>query len=65
MAGVNVLFAEKFFAGKLADTIQAETGVHMYSFSHISNGAYSSGRFEDEMRYNLDSLKAAIESTVP
>lgn len=63
-AGVNVLFAEKFFAGKLADTIQAETGVKMFSFSHISDGEYSPTLFEEEMRYNLESLKAAIESTV-
>lgn len=62
-AGVNVLFAEKFFAGKLADTIQAETGVAVYSFSHISDGEYSPTLFEEEMRYNLDSLQAAIEST--
>lgn len=64
-AGVNVLFAEKFFAGKLADTIQAETDVRVFSFSHISDGEYSATLFEDEMRYNLDSLKAAIESTIP
>jgi zinc transport system substrate-binding protein len=64
-AGVNVLFAEKFFAGKLADTIQAETGVKMFSFSHISDGEYSPTLFEDEMRYNLDQLKMAIESTAP
>ena len=63
-AGVNVLFAEKFFAGKLAETIQAETGVQVFSFSHISDGDYTLERFEEEMRYNLDSLKAAIQSTV-
>jgi zinc transport system substrate-binding protein len=63
-AGVNVLFAEKYFAGKLADTIQTETGVAVFSFSHISDGEYTPSLFEDEMRYNLDSLKAAIESTV-
>lgn len=62
-AGVNVLFAEKFFAGKLADTIQAETGVQVFSFSHISDGEYSASLFEDEMRYNLDQLKAAIEAS--
>src|SRR5690606_254916 len=63
-AGVNVLFAEKFFAGKLAETIQAETDVAVFSFSHISDGDYMGSLFEDEMRYNLESLKAAIESTV-
>ncbi len=63
-AGVNVLFAEKFFAGKLADTIQTATGVKVFSFSHISDGEYTAGLFESEMRYNLESLKAAIESTI-
>jgi zinc transport system substrate-binding protein len=62
---VNVLFAEKFFAGKLADTIQSETGVQVFSFSHISDGDFTPVRYEEEMRYNLDSLQAAIESTVP
>lgn len=63
-AGVNVLFGEKYFAGKLADTIQSETGVKMFSFSHISDGDYTPELFEDEMRYNLESLKSAIESTI-
>jgi len=63
-AGVNVLFAEKFFAGKLADTIQTATGVKVFSFSHISDGEYTADLFESEMRYNLESLKAAIESTI-
>lgn len=58
--GVNVLFAEKYFAGQLAETIQKETGVEVYSFSHISDGDYTPERFEEEMRYNLESLKAAI-----
>lgn len=64
-AGVNVLFAEKFFAGQLAETIQSATGVNIYSFSHISDGEYTADLFENEMRYNLDSLRAAIESSVP
>jgi zinc transport system substrate-binding protein len=64
-AGVNVLFAEKFFAGKLADTIQKETGVKVFSFSHISDGEFSPTLFEEEMRYNLDQLEAAIKSTAP
>lgn len=64
-SGVNVLFAEKFFASKLADTIRAETGVQVFSFSHISDGDYTPERFEEEMRYNLEELKAAIASTQP
>lgn len=64
-AGVNVLFAEKYFASKLADTIRNETGVEVFSFSHISDGDYTPERFEEEMRYNLDELQRAIASTQP
>ena len=41
LANVNVLFAEKYFASRLSDTIQEATGVEMYSISHISSGAYT------------------------
>jgi zinc transport system substrate-binding protein len=59
-AQVNVLFAEKYFASQLAETIQAETGAKMYSISHISSGPYSAERFIDDMRENLATLAAAI-----
>jgi zinc transport system substrate-binding protein len=59
-ADVNVLFAEKYFASKLSDTIRDATGVQMYSISHISSGEYTSGKFIDEMRENLATLAQAI-----
>lgn len=59
-ANVNVLFAEKFFASKLADTIKDSTGVNMYSFSHMSDGAYAADLFEREMRENLETLVKAM-----
>jgi len=59
-AKVNVLFAEKYFASKLSDTIREATGVRMYSISHISSGAYTTGKFVDEMRENLHTLATAI-----
>lgn len=59
-AKVNVLFAEKYFASKLSDTIRQATGVRMYSISHISSGPYTPERFIDEMRENLTTLAAAI-----
>lgn len=61
-ANVNVLFAEKYFASKLADTIQDATGVEMYSFSHMSDGAYTADLFERETRANLETLAAAMRS---
>lgn len=59
-AKVNVLFAEKYFASKLSDTIRQATGVRMYSISHISSGKYTPGKFIDEMRENLATLATAI-----
>ncbi len=60
VAEVNVLFAEKYFASKLSDTIRDATGVRMYSISHISSGPYTPEKFVDEMRENLDTLAQAI-----
>ena len=59
-AKVNVLFAEKYFASKLSDTIREATGVKMYSISHISSGEYTPGKFIDEMRENLKTLAQGI-----
>jgi zinc transport system substrate-binding protein len=62
-ANVNVLFAEKYFASKLSDTIKDATGVQMYSISHISSGEYTADKFVEEMRENLMTLAAAITAT--
>jgi zinc transport system substrate-binding protein len=62
-ADVNVLFAEKYFATQLSETIREATGVEMYSISHISSGEYTAGKFVDEMRENLDTLAFAIKAT--
>jgi zinc transport system substrate-binding protein len=62
-ANVNVLFAEKYYASKLSDTIQKATGVKMYSISHISSGPYTPGKFIEEMRENLATLAQAIEDS--
>jgi zinc transport system substrate-binding protein len=59
-AKVNVLFAEKYFASKLSDTIRSATGVRMYSISHISSGPYTPGKFVEEMRENLATLATSI-----
>ncbi len=61
-ADVNVLFAEKFFASALSETIQEATGVEMYSFSHMSDGIYTPELFEEETRSNLETLLAAMKS---
>jgi zinc transport system substrate-binding protein len=62
-ADVNVLFAEKYFASQLSDTIREATGVKMYSISHISSGEYTPEKFIDEMRENLTTLATAIKES--
>lgn len=67
-ANVSVLFAEKYFASKLSDTIKDATGVQMYSISHISSGEYTPEKFIEEMRQNLTTLASAIrgeQQTLP
>ena len=59
--GVNVLFAEEYFASKLADTIENETGIRIFSLSHISDGEYSAEHFEIDMRKNIEELRSALE----
>lgn len=61
-ADVNILFAEKYFASSLSETIKEATGVGMYAFSHMSDGAYSADLFERETRANLDTLLAAMNA---
>jgi zinc transport system substrate-binding protein len=61
-ANVHVLFAEKYFASKLSDSIRAATGVEIYSFSHISDGPFTPQKFEEEMRENLQTLVRAVRT---
>lgn len=63
-ANVNILFAEAYFGGRIADTVQEATGVRVYSFSHIDSGEYTPEIFEQEMQKNLDTLAEAIISTI-
>ncbi len=62
-SGVNVLFAEKYFASALSDTIRDATGVRMYSFSHMSDGEFVPELFERETLANLETLVAAVKAS--
>jgi zinc transport system substrate-binding protein len=59
-AKVNVLFAEVDYKKKYVDTIFQETGCHIYKLSHISNGAYSPEKFEQDMQANLETIAQAL-----
>ena len=61
-AGVNVLFAEKYFTSALSEAIREATGVQMYAFSHMSDGEFVPELFEREMLTNLETLVAAVRS---
>ena len=60
-AKVNVIFAEQYFGGNLTETVQRETGVKVYTLSHITDGPYTASKFEEEMRENIATLSRALE----
>lgn len=59
-AKVGVVFSELTFPQKLVDLIRQETGARVYTFDHISRGAYAPDRFEKAMKANLDTLVKAL-----
>ncbi len=61
-AHVTVLFAEEYFGGNLAETVQRETGVRVYTLSHITDGPFTADKFEVEMRKNIETLARALEA---
>ena len=61
-AHVSVIFAEQYFGGNLAETVQRETGVRVYTLSHITDGQFTADKFEIEMRQNIETLARALES---
>ena len=60
-AKVQVLFAEQYFGGNLAETVRRETGVRVYTLAHITDGPFTADKFEREMRENIDTLARALE----
>jgi len=60
-ANVSVIFAEQYFGGNLAETVQRETGVRVYTLSHITDGPFTADKFEVEMRQNIETLARALD----
>lgn len=60
-ANVSVIFAEQYFGGNLAETVQRETGVRVYTLSHITDGPFTAEKFEVEMRQNIETLARALD----
>lgn len=57
---VRILFDEKVSNHKLAKTIFKETGVHVATLNHMTNGAYKKEAFEIALRDNMNSVTNAI-----
>lgn len=57
---VQVIFSELSFPKKLVDVIQKETGCRIYTFDHMSTGAFTPDRFEKAMKSNVDTLIKAL-----
>lgn len=59
-AGVTVVFSEPAFPARLLRTIEAETGVRVFTLDHMDRGASTPERFEESMRKNLETLVRAL-----
>lgn len=58
---VKVIFSEMDFPSAYVDTIRRETGVRLYALTHISHGAYTPEKFEQEIAKNLATVVRAIQ----
>lgn len=57
---VDVLFTELNMENSYVDTIEKETGIRLFHFSHMTHGEYSARQVEDEMSHNLAKLQEAL-----
>ncbi len=57
---VDVLFTELNMENSYVDTIEKETGIRLFHFSHMTHGDYSRDQVEVEMAHNLQKLREAV-----
>lgn len=57
---VDVLFTELNMENSYVETIEKETGIRLFHFSHMTHGAYRRELVEEEMAHNLSKLKEAV-----
>lgn len=60
-SGIDVLFYELNMPNRFVDTIETETGVQLYRFSHMTHGEYEDDKVEIEMKQNLETLIEAMK----
>ncbi|EJL6397392.1 zinc ABC transporter substrate-binding protein [Vibrio navarrensis] len=59
-SGINVLFYELEMPNRFVETIERETGVKLYRFSHMTHGAFERDKVQREMAENTATLVEAI-----
>ena len=57
---VDVLFTELNMENNYVETIEKETGIRLFHFSHMTHGDYNRYQVEEEMSHNLDKLQEAL-----
>jgi zinc transport system substrate-binding protein len=57
---IRVVFSEESFPPRLLAVLRGETGVRVYTISHIASGAYTADKFEQEMQRNVDTMVEAL-----
>lgn len=57
---VKILFDEKVSNHRLAKTIFKETGAHLATLNHMTDGAYKKDAFEKALRENMNSISNAL-----
>lgn len=60
-SGIDVLFYELNMPNRYVNTIEKETGIKLYRFSHMTHGAYQVDKVEIEMSKNLQTLVEAMK----
>ncbi len=60
-SGINVLFYELDMPNRFVETIERETGVQLYRFSHMTHGEFIRDKVLQEMSDNTQTLVQAVQ----
>lgn len=60
-SGIDLLFYELNMPNRYVTTIEQETGVKLYRFSHMTHGPYQEDKVAVEMQQNLQTLVQAMK----
>lgn len=63
-ANIDVLFTELNMKNSYVETIEQETGIRVYHFSHMTHGDYRADMIEAEMGLNLRKLEEALRDAL-